>query len=71
MGVGVSRDRRTVQGLRRPARSDRSGLGLGLSISRKAVAANGGEIRAVNLPGKGCIFTIDLPVADSNELAAV
>ena len=51
--------------------SDRSGLGLGLSISRKAVAANGGEIRAVNLPGKGCIFTIDLPVADSNELAAV
>lgn len=43
--------------------SDRSGLGLGLSISRRAVAANGGEIRALNLPGKGCIFTIDLPAA--------
>jgi hypothetical protein len=41
--------------------SDRSGLGLGLSISRRAVAANGGEIRALSLPGKGCIFTIDLP----------
>ena len=40
---------------------DRSGLGLGLSISRRAVAANGGEIRALSLPGKGCIFTIDLP----------
>jgi signal transduction histidine kinase len=43
--------------------SDRSGLGLGLSISRKAVTANGGEIHAVNLPGKGCIFTIELPLA--------
>ena len=43
--------------------SDRSGLGLGLSISRRAVAANGGEIRALSLPGKGCVFTIDLPAA--------
>ena len=42
---------------------DRSGLGLGLSISRKAVKASGGEISAHDLPGKGCIFTIDLPSA--------
>jgi signal transduction histidine kinase len=35
------------------------------SISRRAVAANGGEIRALNLPGKGCIFTIDLPAASA------
>ena len=41
---------------------DRTGLGLGLSISRKAVRASGGELRAVNLPGKGCIFSIDLPL---------
>jgi signal transduction histidine kinase len=44
---------------------DRSGLGLGLSISRRAVVANGGEIRALSLPGKGCIFTIDLPAMES------
>jgi signal transduction histidine kinase len=43
--------------------SDRSGLGLGLAISRKAVTANGGEVRARDLPGKGCIFSIDLPLA--------
>jgi hypothetical protein len=33
--------------------SDRSGLGLGLSIARKAVRAHGGEIVIRNLPGKG------------------
>lgn len=43
--------------------TDRSGLGLGLSISRKAVRANGGEIHTRNLPGKGCIFAIELPLA--------
>jgi signal transduction histidine kinase len=41
--------------------ADRSGLGLGLSISRKAVQLNGGEIRVRNVPGKGCIFTVELP----------
>lgn len=41
---------------------DRTGIGLGLSISRKAVRASGGEIHAHNLPGKGCIFSIDLPL---------
>jgi signal transduction histidine kinase len=43
-------------------RSDRSGLGLGLSIARKAVKAIGGDVHTRNLPGQGCIFTIDLPV---------
>ena len=41
--------------------SDRSGLGLGLSISRKAVQMNGGEIRVRDLPGQGCVFTVELP----------
>ena len=41
---------------------DRSGLGLGLSICRKAVTAMSGELRIRDLPSEGCIFTIDLPV---------
>jgi signal transduction histidine kinase len=41
--------------------TDRSGLGLGLSISRKGVEANGGVIRVRDVPGYGCVFTIDLP----------
>jgi hypothetical protein len=40
---------------------DRTGLGLGLSISRKSVEAEGGEIYVRELPGVGCVFTIDLP----------
>ena len=42
---------------------DRSGLGLGLSIARQAVRAHGGDIRIRNMPGKGCVFTIDVPLA--------
>ena len=41
--------------------SDRTGLGLGLSISQRSVEASGGELQVRNLPGRGCIFTINLP----------
>jgi signal transduction histidine kinase len=40
---------------------DRSGLGLGLSISRHSVEANNGILSVRDLPGSGCVFTIDLP----------
>lgn len=43
--------------------SDRAIPGQGLSRSRRDVQANGGEIHARNLPGKGCIFGIHLPAA--------
>ena len=40
---------------------DRSGLGLGLDISRRGVEANDGVLTVRNVPGIGCIFTINLP----------
>jgi signal transduction histidine kinase len=40
---------------------DRSGLGLGLAIARESVLLNGGAIRVRDLPGRGCVFTVDLP----------
>jgi signal transduction histidine kinase len=40
---------------------DRSGAGLGLAISQRAAKANGGEIRVRDIPGTGCVFTLDLP----------
>jgi len=47
---------------------DRSGLGLGLSIARKAVRSCGGDINFRNLPGTGCIFVIEMPLATDTPL---
>lgn len=41
--------------------ADRTGLGLGLAISRQGVEESGGAIKVRDLPGKGCVFTVDLP----------
>jgi signal transduction histidine kinase len=39
----------------------RTGLGLGLPISRRGVEANGGKLYVRSIPGAGCVFTVDLP----------
>jgi C4-dicarboxylate-specific signal transduction histidine kinase len=41
--------------------ANKTGLGLGLSISRRSVEVNKGTLRVRNIPGTGCLFTIDLP----------
>ncbi len=41
--------------------NDRTGVGLGLSIARRSVQADGGGLNVRNLPGCGCVFTISLP----------
>ncbi len=43
--------------------ADRSGFGLGLAIAKQAADAHQGVIRVQDLPGKGCIFVLELPVA--------
>ena len=43
--------------------NDRTGLGLGLSIARKAVRTHGGDIHIRNMPGKGCVFIIEVQLA--------
>jgi signal transduction histidine kinase len=40
---------------------NRSGLGLGLDICRRSVEANKGTLRVRDVPGSGCVFTVDLP----------
>jgi signal transduction histidine kinase len=55
------------EGLFRPFEqrsADRSGLGLGLSVSRENIRAVGGELRVRNLPGKGCIFSVELRLGE-------
>ena len=41
--------------------ANKTGLGLGLSISRRSVEANGGTLNVRDVPASGCVFTIDLP----------
>jgi signal transduction histidine kinase len=53
---------------------DRSGVGLGLAFSRWGAEANDGRISARSLPGRGCVFTVDLPrlpVGAASSIAAV
>ena len=40
--------------------ADKSGLGLGLAICRRSVEANNGVLRVRDIPGSGCVFTIEL-----------
>lgn len=40
--------------------ADRSGMGLGLAISLKGARAVGGDIAVRDLPGVGCVFSVDL-----------
>ena len=40
---------------------DKTGVGLGLSMARRAVEADGGELNVRDMPGVGCVFTISLP----------
>jgi signal transduction histidine kinase len=45
--------------------TDRTGLGLGLAICLRGARVNDGEIHVHNQPGKGCVFTLELPRAPS------
>lgn len=43
-------------------KSSRTGFGLGLAIVKQALEAHGGRVTIQNLPGKGCIFSLELPL---------
>jgi len=47
---------------------DRSGFGLGLAISKRAAELHGGGLRVHDVPGKGCVFVLDLPLDPSLHL---
>jgi signal transduction histidine kinase len=49
--------------------SDKSGLGLGLSIARHNIELDGGTLSVRNLPGSGCVFTVSLPRREGVRLA--
>jgi signal transduction histidine kinase len=51
-----------------PARSrDDGGTGIGLAIARSVVEAHGGTIRAESEPGRGSVFTFDVPASTTTN----
>lgn len=44
-----------------PRGGDRRGHGAGIALSRQGVEANGGRLYARDVPGRGAVFTIELP----------
>lgn len=53
-------DPRELFGLYAQRGADRSGLGMGLAISLRGARAIGGDIHIRDVPGIGCVFTVDL-----------
>jgi len=43
---------------------NRSGFGLGLAIVKQAIEAHHGRVAVRNIPGKGCVFSLELPCED-------
>jgi len=62
-GGGVADNGDPFEAFNDPHGPDRSGAGLGLSIARKAVRSHGGDVAVRDTSGKGCIFTITVPLA--------
>jgi len=50
------------------SRGARAGMGLGLWIVTRLVQAMGGKITLESEPGKGCVFTVDMPEADDMSM---
>ncbi|WP_246628345.1 hybrid sensor histidine kinase/response regulator [Paenibacillus oenotherae] len=48
--------------------SDGRGIGLGLSICKQLVELHGGALTVRSEPGKGSVFSFDLPLADMSHL---
>ncbi len=49
---------------------EQRGSGLGLSIARGFVEANGGTLRVESLPGQGATFIFELPLESAQDAPA-
>lgn len=70
-GSGFSEEQlpRVFEKFQRISPGKHSGIGLGLSIVKGFVEAQGGTVAVGNIPGSGACFTIEIPV-ETNNLTA-
>lgn len=67
--TGCGMDQLTLQRIFEPwfsSRPEGSGKGLGLYISGEIINALGGTINASSIEGKGSVFTVSLPLSDTD-----
>jgi signal transduction histidine kinase len=75
-GIGIARESQSlvfeefVQ-LDNPARARSQGIGLGLSLVKRAAATLGAPLALRSRPGRGSCFSIELPLAGSEAPVAV
>jgi two-component system, OmpR family, sensor histidine kinase KdpD len=67
-GLEPGEETKVYQKFYRGPRTRPGGLGLGLSIARQLVEANGGQIVAKNREGGGAVFSIRLPISEAMRL---
>ena len=60
-GMAIEQQTKVFAKFERLGRSDASGSGLGLYISRRLSRAMGGELTVDSAPGQGARFTLDVP----------
>src|SRR5246127_966815 len=69
-GLESGEETQVFQKFYRGPRTRPGGIGLGLSIARQLVEANGGQLVAQNRQGGGAVFSICLPVSEAMRLPA-
>src|SRR5207237_4468477 len=67
-GLAPGEETKVFQKFYRGPRTRPGGLGLGLSIARQLIEANGGQIVAQNRQGGGAVFSIRLPINEAMRL---
>ena len=67
-GLEPGEETKVFQKFYRGPRTRPGGIGLGLSIARQLVEANGGQIVAQNRHGGGAVFSIRLPISEPMRL---
>jgi two-component system sensor histidine kinase KdpD len=67
-GLEPGEETKVFQKFYRGPRTRPGGIGLGLSIARQLVEANGGELVAQNRQGSGAVFSIRLPIGEAMRL---